>query len=164
MELSDYDTSRAAWHLGMSSGSQIPAGDYARFMEAVRRIPDSYWYERIINQLDRCDRAWAASEVLSEVATEGTIAPSRLQTISGDTNRFLAVSDPLSADSQYREIYLRECDRLAESLYIANYRREDTRRYAFERAGSEFIQCLPGPADVAIGTRLAARNGDLAWR
>jgi hypothetical protein len=164
MELSPYDTDRAAWHLGMNMGSQIPAGDYARFMEACRRIPSSFWYERITNQLDRCDRAWSASEVLSEVATEGTIAPSRLQTISGDTNRFLAVSDPLSADSQYREIYLREVDRLAESLYVSNYRREDVRRYAYERAGSEFIQCLAGPADVAIGTRVAAYSGDLAWR
>ena len=27
-------------------------------------------------------------------------------------------------------------------------------RYRFNREGAEFIQALPGPADVAVGTRL----------
>jgi len=46
--------------LGLNVGSQVAAGDMARFEEAINRIPDSYWYERIVNQLDRCDRAWYA--------------------------------------------------------------------------------------------------------
>jgi hypothetical protein len=91
------------------------------------------------------------------------IAPSRQQAIFGDANRTIAISDPLSADSQYREIYLRECDRLAESLYVANYRREDVRRYAFERSGSEFIMSVPGPADPSVGTRLLEAAG-MSWR
>ena len=53
-----------------------------------------------------------------------------------------------------REIYLRECDRLAETLYVPNYRRPEVRRYAFERAGAEFIMAVPGPADTAIGSRI----------
>ena len=61
MRLNDYDISRAAFHLGMNEGAQVPAGDMARFEEAVNRIPDSHWYDRITNQLDRCDRAWDAS-------------------------------------------------------------------------------------------------------
>ena len=44
-------------------------------------------------------------------------------------------------------------NRLAETLYVANYRRPEVRRYAFERAGSEFIMAVPGPADTAVGSR-----------
>ena len=164
MRLNDYDISRASFHLGMSSGSQVPAGDMARFEEAVNRIPDSHWYDRIVNQLDRCDSAWYSSEVLKDVQTTGQLAPSRTQSIFGDANRSINISDPLNADSQYREIYLRECDRLAESLFVANYRREETRRYAFERSGSEFILSVPGPADTSPGTRILEFTGGLAWR
>jgi hypothetical protein len=164
MRLNDHDASRAAFHLGYCSGAQVPAGDMARFEEAINRIPDSHWYERISNQLDRCDRAWYASEVLKDITSTGQPAPSRTQFISGDANRAIAISDPLNADSQYREIYLRECDRLAESLYVANYRREEVRRYAFERSGGEFVMSLPGPADTSPGTRILEFTGGLAWR
>jgi len=164
MRLNDYDISRAAFHLGLNDGSMVPAGDMARFEEAVNRIPDSHWYERIVNQLDRCDRAWTASEVMKDVATTGALAPSRTQRIFGDSNRSISISDPLNADSQYREVYLRECDRLAETLYVANYRREEVRRYAFERSGSEFIMSIPGPADTSVGTRILEVTGGLGWR
>ena len=160
MRLNDYDISRASFHLGMSSGSQVPAGDMARFEESVNRIPDSHWYDRITNQLDRCDRAWYASEVLKDVSSTGQLAPSRTQNIFGDANRSIAISDPLNADSQY----LRECDRLAESLFVANYRREEVRRYAFERSGAEFILSCPGPADTSPGTRILEFTGGLGWR
>ena len=55
-------------------------------------------------------------------------------------------------------------DRLAETLYVANYRREDVRRYAFERSGVEFIMAVPGPADTAVGTRIAQATGSVNWR
>jgi hypothetical protein len=164
VRLNDYDISRAAFHLGFNDGSGTPAGDMARFEEAVNRIPDSHWYSRITNQLDRCDRAWDASEVMKGVATSGEMAPSRTQRIFGDSNRVISISDPLNADTQYREVYLRECDRLAESLYVANYRREEVRRYAFERSGAEFILSIPGPADTSVGTRILERCGGLGWR
>ena len=48
-------------------------------------------------------------------------------------------TDTLKADMDFREVYLREGDRLAETLYVANYRRPEVRRYAFERSGAEFI-------------------------
>jgi len=164
VKLNEYDISRAAFHLGMNEGAQVPAGDMARFYEAVNRVPNEHWYGRIVNQLDRCDRAWDASEVMKDVATEGQLAPSRTQRIFGDANRSIEISDPLNADSQYREVYLRECDRLAETLYVANYRREEVRRYAFERSGAEFIMSVPGPADTSVGTRVLERLGSLAWR
>lgn len=163
MQLQPHDISRAAFHLGINVGAQVPAGDVARFYEACDRIPDSHWYDRIINQLDRCDRAWDASEVMKKVAETGQIAPSRQQFITGDANRAIDISDPIIADNQHREVYLREVDRLAETLYVPNYRREEVRRYAFERSGSEFINTIPGPADTALNGRVAMADGSFAW-
>ena len=56
---------------------------------------------------------------------------------------------------------MREVDRLAETLYVPNYRRPEVRRYAFERAGSEFIMAVPGPADTAVGSRMFLHTN---WR
>lgn len=161
MYLSDNDTSRVLFHAGYNVGAQVPAGDVARAYEACRRIPDSSWYERVIDHLARCDRAWAASEVMKDVGTTGIIAPSQVQVVSGDTNRSVAISDPIKADNYHREIYLREVDRLCETLFIANYRREEVRQYAFVRSGGSVIQTLPGPADTAVGTRVALAVGSL---
>ena len=58
-------------------------------------------------------------------------------------------------------VCLREVDRLAETLYVPNYRRPEVRRYAFERAGAEFIMAVPGPADTAVGSRMFLHT---SWR
>jgi hypothetical protein len=161
LELSPYDKSRTRFHLGFNNGSMIPAGDLARLEEAMARIPDSYFYGQVLYQLDRCDRTWRLSEIFRD---ETQPMPSRIERITGDTDRAIFQSDPLRADRDYREIYLREVDRLAETLYVPNYRREEVRRYAFERSGSEFIMAIPGPADTAVGTRVATLTGSINWR
>ena len=127
----------------------------------MARIPDSYWYERITEQLDRCDRAYNVSQVFK---TTDQPQPSRIERITGDTDRAIYTSDPLKAARDYWEVYLREVDQLAETLYVPNYRRPDVRRYAFERSGAEFIMALPGPADTAVGTRVAQATGTMNWR
>lgn len=161
MELNAYDKSRCRFHLGYNTGANLPAGDIARLEEAMARVPDSYYYDQIINHLSRCDKTWRLSQVfLSETQPQ----PSRVERIVGDSNRSIYSSDPLKADKDYREIYLREVDRLAETLYVANYRREDVRRYAFDRTGSEFIMAVPGPADTAVGTRILQAQGAMNWR
>lgn len=161
MELAEYDKSRARFHLGLNTGANIPAGDLARFEEAVARIPDSYWYERITEHLDRCDKAYRVSQVFRD---ESQPQPSRIERITGDTERSIFQSDPIKASRDYWEIYLREVDRLAETLYVPNYRREEVRRYAFERSGAEFIMAVPGPADTSVGTRLVQYTGFSSWR
>lgn len=161
MELSDYEKSRARWHLGLNTGANLPAGDIARFEEAVARIPDSYWYARITEHLDRCDKAYRVSQIFRD---ETQPQPSRIERITGDTERAIYQSDPVKADRDYWEIYLREVDRLAETLYVPNYRRDEVRRYAFERAGAEFIMAVPGPADTSVGTRLVQYTGFSSWR
>lgn len=145
----------------MNSGGNIPAGDLARLEEAMARIPDGYWYEQICEQLNRCDRAWKYSEVLG--SPDGP-RPSRIERFTGDQDRAIYQSDPNRADQINREIYLREVDRLAETLYVPNYRREEVRRYAFERSGAEFIMSVPGPAEPSVGTRVGSYTRDLNWR
>jgi hypothetical protein len=162
MRLAPNEESRVFFHLGYNVGAQVPAGDVARAYEACRRIPDEHWYRRIIDHIARCDRAWDASEVMKNVAETGQMAPSQLQLISGDTNRSIQVTDPIRADTLHREVYLRECDRLAESLYIVNYRRPEARQMAYERSGGTVINCIPGPADTTVGSRIAESIG-LAW-
>lgn len=125
------------------------------------RIPDSYFYGRVTEHLDRCDRAYRLSEVFLSADQP---QPSRIERITGDTERAIFQSDPIKSSRDYWEIYLREVDRLAETLYVANYRREEVRRYAFERSGAEFIMAVPGPADTAVGTRVATAIGSMNWR
>ena len=161
MELDDFNKSRCRFHLGYNVGANLPAGDLARLEEAMARIPDSYFYTRVIEHLDRCDKVWRVSQVFR---VEDQPQPSRIERITGDTDRAIFTSDPLKTAKDYREVYLREVDLLAETLYVANYRREDVRRYAFERSGAEFIMALPGPADTAVGTRVLQATGSMNWR
>jgi len=160
MELNELLKSKTRFHLGFNSGSQIPAGDRARLEEAMALIPDEYWYNQIVNHIRRCDSAWNNSEYFPE-DSGGSPNFSRLEQIAGDVQRTIATSDPLKGDEYFREIYLREVDRLAETLYVPNYRRPDVRRYAFERSGAEFIMAVPGPADTAVGSRIAL---NVMWR
>lgn len=160
MELNELLKSKTRFHLGFNSGSQIPAGDRARLEEAMALIPDEYWYNQIVNHIRRCDSAWNNSEYFPE-DSGGSPNFSRLEQIAGDVQRTIATSDPLKGDEYFREIYLREVDRLAETLYVPNYRRPDVRRYAFERSGAEFIMSVPGPADTAVGSRIAL---NIMWR
>jgi hypothetical protein len=161
LELDDFNKSRCRFHLGYNVGANLPAGDLARLEEAMARIPDSYFYARVIEHLDRCDKVWRISQVFR---VEDQPQPSRIERITGDTDRAIFTSDPLKTAKDYREVYLREVDLLAETLYVANYRREDVRRYAFERSGGEFIMALPGPADTAVGTRVLQATGSMNWR
>lgn len=158
MQLDDYLKSKVRYHLGFNSGAQIPAGDRARLEEAMSLVPDELWYEEIVYHIKRCDIAWKASAAIPDdyFDADGSriLNPSRQEVISGDVQRTISTSDPLKGDEYFREIYLRECDRLAETLYVPNYRRPEVRRYAFERAGSEFIMAIPGPADTAVAGRI----------
>lgn len=165
MELDEYLKSKVRYHLGYNSGAQIPAGDRARLEEAMAVVPDELWYQEIVYHLKRCDNAWKVSayfpDDINDVGGSGIVNFSKQEVISGDVQRTISTSDPLKGDEYFREIYLRECDRLAETLYVANYRRPEVRRYAFERAGSEFIMAVPGPADTAVGSRVALNS---MWR
>jgi len=165
MELDEYLKSKTRYHLGYNAGAQMPAGDRARLEEAMALVPDELWYNEIVYHIKRCDNAWKVSAYLPDDILsgggEGIVNFSRQEIISGDVQRTISQSDPLKGDEYFREIYLRECDRLAETLYVANYRRPDVRRYAYDRAGSEFIMAVPGPADTAVAARMVLHT---MWR
>jgi len=165
MELDDYQKSKVRYHLGYNAGAQLPAGDRARLEEAMALVPDDLWYNEIVYHIKRCDIAWKASAAIPDDYNDPngsqTLNPSRQEIISGDVQRTINTSDPLKGDDYFREIYLRECDRLAETLYVANYRRPEVRRYAFDRSGSEFIMAIPGPADTSTACRMVLSQ---TWR
>ena len=146
MELSDFDKSRVRYHLGYFTVS-VPAGDYARLEEAMNTVPDSFFVDKIIVQIGRCDTAEKKTEVASTPST-------RLETIAGDVDRTIRSSNAKEALKIWSEIYLYETNRLAGILYVANYKDPMQARYRYERSGAEFIQALPGPADTAVGSRM----------
>ena len=146
MELSDFDKSRVRYHLGYFTVS-VPAGDYARLEEAMNTIPDSFFNDKIIIQIGRCDTAEKKTEVASTPST-------RLETIAGDVDRTIRSSNAKDALKIWSEIYLYETNRLAGILYVPNYKDPMQARYRYERSGAEFIQALPGPAETAVGSRM----------
>ena len=145
--LDDFNFSRVAYHLGYNIAT-VPAGDYARLIEATSSIPSEYYYDKIVAQIERCEEA----ERFTELATGD--ASSRQETILGDVQRSITVQDKQQVARVWRENYLYETGRLAEMLYVANYKDPVAARYRFERSGGEFIQALPGPPDVSRADRI----------
>lgn len=145
--LDDFNFSRTAYHLGYNIAT-VPAGDYARLMEACNSIPSEYYFDKIVQQIERCEEAERLTELAAGRAT------SRQETILGDVSRSINIQDKRETARIWRENYLYECDRLAHLLYVPNYKDPVAARYQFERSGGEFIQAIPGPPDVSRSDRL----------
>jgi len=145
--LDDFNFSRVCYHLGYSIAT-VPAGDYARLLEACNSIPSEFYFDKIVQQVERCEEA----ERLTELATGR--ATNRQETILGDVNRSINIQDKTEVAKVWRQNYLYETGRLAEMLYVANYKDPVASRYRFERSGAEFIQAIPGPPDVSRADRL----------
>jgi hypothetical protein len=152
MKLDTFNQSKVRWHLGYNLTS-VPAGDQARLEEAVNNIQDSFWYSKIIEQIGRCDEAEKRTDMTGSV-NNAEVPKGRLENIAGDVVRTVSTTDFKDTLKTWTQIYLYETDRLALHLYVPNYRNPEQARYRFNREGSEFIQALPGPADVSIGTRI----------
>ena len=152
MKLDTYVQSKVRWHLGYNLTS-VPAGDQARLEEALNNIQDSFWYDKIVEQISRCDEAEKRTDMTGSVNNDA-VPKSRIESILGDVDRTISTSDFRETLKTWTQIYLYETDRLALHLYVPNYRNPEQARYRFNREGAEFIQALPGPADVAVGTRI----------
>ena len=152
MKLDNYVQSKVRWHLGYNLTS-VPAGDQARLEEAMNNVQDSFWYDKIVEQIGRCDEAEKRTEMTGSVNND-SLPKSRVESILGDVDRTISTSDFKETLKTWTQIYLYETDRLALHLYVPNYRNPEQARYRFNREGAEFIQALPGPADVAVGTRI----------
>ena len=152
MKLDTFNQSKVRWHLGYNLTS-VPAGDQARLEEAINNIQDSFWYSKIIEQIGRCDEAEKRTDMTGSV-NNAEVPKGRLENIAGDVVRTVSTTDFKDTLKTWTQIYLYETDRLALHLYVPNYRNPEQARYRFNREGAEFIQALPGPADVSIGTRI----------
>ena len=152
MQLDTFLKSKIRWHLGYNTTS-IPAGDQARLEEALDNVPDSFWYSKIVEQITRCDEAEKRTDMTGGMNNNITPA-GRKENIAGDVDRTSSTTDFRDTLKTLTSIYLFETDRLANHLYVPNYRNPEQARYRFNREGAEFIQALPGPADTAVGTRL----------
>ena len=152
MKLDTYVQSKIRWHLGYNLTS-VPAGDQARLEEAMNNVQDSFWYDKIVEQIGRCDEAEKRTDMTGSVNND-SVPKSRIESILGDVDRTISTSDFKETLKTWTLIYLYETDRLALHLYVPNYRNPEQARYRFNREGAEFIQALPGPADVAVGTRI----------
>lgn len=146
-KLDDYNFSRVAYHLAYNIAT-VPAGDYARLVEACNSIPSEFYNDKIVQQIERCEEAERLTELADGRAT------SRQETILGDVQRSINIQDKRETSRIWRENYMYECDRLAQQLYVPNYRDPVAARYRFERSGGEFIQAIPGPPDVSRSDRL----------
>ena len=152
MKLDTFIKSKIRWHLGYNLTS-VPAGDQGRLEEAMDNVQDSFWYDKIVEQVTRCDEAEKRTDMTGTVNND-TTPRSRIESITGDVERNISTSDFKDTLKTWNGIYLYETDRLALHLYVPNYRNPEQARYRFNREGAEFIQALPAPADVAVGTRL----------
>ena len=138
---------RVAYHLGYNV-STVPAGDYSRLLLACSSIQSQTYYDKIVQQLERCEDA----ERLSELATGR--ATSRQELIFGDVSRTINVQDKQETAKIWRENYVYETDRLAQMLYVANYRNPMVNRYRFERSGASYVQALPGAPTMSRADRI----------
>ena len=152
MKLDTFTQSKVRWHLGYNITS-VPAGDISRLEEALNNIQDSFWFSKIVEQIGRCDEAEKRTDMTGSVNNDST-PKSRIESIAGDVDRTVSTSDFKETLKTWTQIYISATDRLALHLYVPNYRNPEQARYRFNREGAEFIQALPGPADVAVGTRL----------
>jgi hypothetical protein len=149
MELSNQDKSRARFHLGFSTPTGIWEQDVRQVEQSFTDIKDLYVYDQIINQIDRCDRAFEKTDMTLEPAQEK-------QLYVGDLNRAKLNFDLAVAARQWGEVYLLEVDKLAIILHVPNYRRPDVAELRRERAGAVYMQPVPGPADTAIISKVEA--------
>lgn len=152
MQLDEFTKSKCKWHLGYNQTS-IPAGDLARLEEALDNVQDSFWFSKIVEQVGRCDEAEKRTD-MTGILNNNITPAGRRENIAGDVDRTISTTDYKDTLKTWTGIYLYETDRLAQHLYVPNYRNPEQARYRFNREGAEFIQALPGPADVAVGTRL----------
>jgi len=147
MKLSSLDQARAKFHLGYGTGHGIDFGDLAQLEEAFNTITNDYIYNRIVEQLNICDAAFNASQLIE---TGGRYTTKEIYL--GDINRSI-LRDTAKDVRIWNEYYNSQCDELAHLLWVPNYRDEGTLRYRHERAAGAFMKAVPGIADTSVASR-----------
>jgi hypothetical protein len=145
--LDDYNFERVCYHLNYNISAVSPA-DYSRLLEACNNIPSDFYYSKILEQIERCNRA----EVYTELASNR--GASQQETILGQgeevLNRTITIQDNRKMMRVWRENYLYECDRLSSILHVVNYKDPTIAHSRFIATEGDFIQSLPGPPNPAL--------------
>lgn len=143
MRLSERDKSRARFHLGFATSTGIDEGDVRQVEQSFVTIKDYHIFIMIVLQLNRCDAAYAKTDMTGEPAIDKLV-------YVGDLNRAKAEFRLSQAARDWEEVYLMEVDKLAQILWVPNYRRPEVETQRRQRAGTVYVQPIPGPADTAI--------------
>ena len=145
--LDEYNFQRVCYHLNYNISAVAPA-DYARLLEACNNIPSAFYFDKVINQIGRCDTA----EIYTELASN--LGVSQQEVILGgaddNINRTIQIQDNRQNMRIWRQNYAFECDRLSHILHVVNYKDPVIAQQRFMAEEGEFIQSLPGPVDPAI--------------
>lgn len=147
MKLPELDQDRAFFHLGFFNLAGIDAGDIAQCYEAFNTIKSEYMLNRVQEQLDICDEAWESCK-----STRTGFRYGIRENYVGDINRAI-VRENAKDLRVWQENYGNECMALAKLLHVPNYQQDNQRRYMYERAGSSYINVIPGVADSAVSSR-----------
>ena len=91
MQLDSFLKSKIRWHLGYNTTS-IPAGDLSRLEEALNNVPDSFWYQKLVEQITRCDEAEKRTDMTGS-ANNDQVPRNRLENIAGDVDRTITTTD-----------------------------------------------------------------------
>ena len=109
MQLDNFLKSKVRWHLGYNTTS-IPAGDLARLEEALDNVPDSFWYGKLVEQVERCDEAEKRTDMTGTM-NNSTVPRGRIESIAGDVDRTIATTDFKETLKTWTQIYMYETDR-----------------------------------------------------
>lgn len=144
--LPSIDKSRVRYHLRYTANS-IPAGDVQRLETQMNSIADDYTVQRVKTHLDRCDRAFDASE-------QGSDNYDRKQLVVGDINRSTITSTNKDFITSWRA-YLAETDHLAYLLNVPNYADPEQGYGRWVRYGDASVLAANiGVPDTCTGDRI----------
>lgn len=146
MFLPPNDQARCYFHLGFGTGAGIDVlvGQLEKAFKAIRNRTHAGYIHEILN---RCDDAFTQ-------CYPGGIQIGRTEVISGDINRSIQQTSPITDWPQMWAIYLFQVDLLSQELRIDNLRRMDNPRYSHNFSGAEYLKVVPGPSDTAVGATM----------
>lgn len=135
----------------MAAPTGIPEQDLRVIERSFTMIRDRTIFNYILKMLDRCDKAWNLTDISGEPGTSKLI-------YVGDINRSRVDFDLNTAIQSFNNNYLDEVDRLAQILYVPNYRRPEVAKIRKDFHAGIYVQPVPGPADTCVMSQYDAVN------
>lgn len=134
--LTSEQQAKTKFHLGYNLAT--PAADHARIFRAMTQIPDEWTSGRVGDLIVACDGAYELTSLEA-----GTPATDLATSIEGDLDRTTSL---LARDPYNRRLraYVNQCNFLATTLGVRNYRDPEQAGVGLLLDGGMFINTLPG--------------------